>query len=85
MALCMSDFQENKEDILNPDIIKEKIAKDIGKKVRVTVYGLRNKTCLYDGSIKGIYPNIFTIYDGTNEKSFNYRDIITGDIKIKYM
>lgn len=69
---------------MNPEIIKEKIEKDIGKKVRITVYGLRNKTNLYDGVIKAIYPNIFTIYDGNGEKSFSYRDVITGDIKIKY-
>ena len=69
---------------MNPDIIKEKIEKDIGKKVRITVYGLRNKTTFYDGIVKAIYPNIFTIFDGLNEKSFSYRDVITGDIKIKY-
>lgn len=69
---------------MNPEIIKEKIEKDIGKKVRITVYGLRNKTNIYDGIINQTYPNIFTIYDGNLEKSFSYRDIITGDIKIKY-
>ena len=69
---------------MNPEIIKEKIEKDIGKKVRITVYGLRNKTCLYDAIIKATYPNIFTIFDGNSEKSFSYRDVITGDIKIKY-
>jgi len=63
---------------------KLKIEKDIGKKVRITVYGLRNKTNLYDGVIKATYPNIFTIFDGLSEKSFSYRDVITGDIKIKY-
>ncbi len=70
---------------MNPDIIKEQIKKNIDKKVRITVHGLRNKTNLYDGNIKAIYPNIFTIYDGNYEKSFSYRDVITGDIKIKYM
>lgn len=77
-------FHENRRKILNPEIIKEKIEKDIGKKVRITVYGLRNKTNLYDGVIKATYPNIFTIFDGISEKSFSYRDVITGDIKIKY-
>lgn len=80
----MLDFPENRRKKLNPDIIKEKIEKNIGKEIRVTVYGLRNKTNFYDGIIKATYPNIFTIIDGNTEKSFSYRDVITGDIKIKY-
>lgn len=46
---------------------------------------MRNKTDYYEGIIKAVYPNIFTIIERTTEKSFNYRDIITGDIKIKYL
>jgi len=69
---------------LNPEFIKEEIAKNIGHKVKITVYGMRNKTNIYYGIIKKAYPNIFTILEGTNEKSFSYRDLITGDIKIKY-
>ena len=69
---------------MNPDFIKENIQKKIGRKVRITVYGMRNKTNIYDGVIYKTYPNIFTILDSGNEKSFSYRDVITGDIKIKY-
>ena len=70
---------------MNIDIVKRNIAKNIGKTVRVTVYGLRNKVDRYCGTIKGIYPNIFSIMVDGMEKSFPYRDIITGDIKLKYL
>lgn len=70
---------------MNIDIIKNEINKNIGKKVLVTVYGMRNKIDRYEGTILNTYPNIFTInYDGM-EKSFTYREVITKDIKIKYL
>lgn len=45
---------------------------------------MRNKTNEYNGYITAVYPNIFTILTVDGEKSFAYRDIITGDIKINY-
>ena len=70
---------------MNINIIKEQIARNINKKVIISVYGLRNKINRYEGSIYKLYPNIFTILMNNEEKSFNYRDVITGDIKIKYL
>ncbi len=69
---------------MNLYIIREEIKKNINRNVIVTVYGLRNRKCVYEGVIKGIYPNIFTIVNRGIEKSFSYADVITGDIKIKY-
>lgn len=69
---------------MNPDFIKEELKEKIGKKVKIIAYGMRNKSSEYEGIINALYPNIFTIKYGNSEKSFNYRDIITGDIKIKY-
>ena len=70
---------------MNIDTIKDTIKKNIGKNVRVTVYGMRNKINYYEGQIYKMYPNIFTIYLDNEEKSFAYRDIITKDISIKYL
>lgn len=70
---------------MNINIIKEEICKKINNKVEVTVYGLRNKTYKYEGRIVGIYPNFFTIDYRGDEKSFNYRDIVTKDVKVKYL
>lgn len=69
---------------MNLDIIKEKISSSIGKNVKITVYGLRNKINFYEGRIYKTYPNIFTILINNEEKSFAYRDIATKDIKITY-
>lgn len=70
---------------MNIDNIKSIIKNNVGKEVRVTVYGMRNKVNHYDGTIYKLYPNIFTILSGGEEKSFAYRDIITKDINVKYM
>lgn len=70
---------------MNIELTKNEINSKVGKKVYITVYGMRNKIDRYEGTIKNIYPNIFTIDINGKEKSFSYRDIITKDIKIKYL
>jgi len=70
---------------LNINIVKDEILENINKPVEIKVYGMRNKINSYKGIIKAIYPNIFTIIENNSEKSFSYADIITGDIKIKYL
>lgn len=69
---------------MNSYIIRGEIKKNINKAVIITVYGLRNRKCVYEGIIKGVYPNIFSVDVNGLEKSFSYADVITGDIKIKY-
>lgn len=70
---------------MNIDIIKNELKTNLGKNVRITVYGLRNKIDYFEGKIYKIYPNIFTILYEGGEKSFTYRDIITKDINVKYL
>lgn len=70
---------------MNINIIKEEITSHINKKVLVSVYGMRNRVNRYEGIIYKTYPNIFTILENGEEKSFPYRDVITGDVKIKYI
>lgn len=70
---------------MNINITKDEIARSVNKKVIISVYGLRNRISRYEGIIYKAYPNIFTILIDGKEKSFSYRDIITGDIKIKYI
>ncbi len=70
---------------MNINIVKEEISKNINKKVRIAVYGLRNRVNKYEGIIYKIYPNLFTVLIDGEEKSFNYRDVITGEVKIKYL
>lgn len=70
---------------MNIDMVKKEISSKLGKKVRITVYGMRNKIDYYEGPIYKVYPNIFTILYFGEEKSFTYRDIITKDINVKYL
>lgn len=70
---------------MNINIIKDEIKNNINRKIIISVYGLRNKVNRYEGNIYKIYPNIFTVLIDGEEKSFTYRDVITGDVKIKYL
>ena len=70
---------------MNINIVKEKISKNINRKVSISVYGLRNRVNRYEGIIYKMYPNLFTVLVNGEEKSFNYRDVITGEVKIKYL
>lgn len=70
---------------MNINIVKEEISKNINRKVSIVVYGLRNRVNRYEGIIYKMYPNLFTVLVNGEEKSFNYRDVITGEVKIKYL
>ncbi len=70
---------------MNLNIIKNELQSNLNKKVRVAVYGLRNRVDRFEGILYKIYPNIFTILINGEEKSFTYRDVITGEVKIKYL
>ena len=69
---------------MNLDAVKDNITKNIGKKVVVTVYGMRNKINKYEGVFYKVYPNIFSIMTDYGEKSFSYNEYITGEVKIRY-
>ena len=68
---------------MNINKTKEEVAKMINKKAIIFVYGIRNRVSKYEGIIYKAYPNIFTVLVDGEEKSFTYRDLITGDVKIK--
>ncbi len=70
---------------MNINIIKEEIKSKINRKVNISVFGLRNRVNRYEGVIYKVYPNIFTVLIDGEEKSFTYRDVITGEVKIKYL
>lgn len=70
---------------MNINLVKEEISKKLNSKVMVFVYGMRNRVSRLEGILYKIYPNLFTILVDGEEKSFCYRDVITGDVKIKYL
>lgn len=57
----------------------------LNQKVEVSVYGLRNKTEYFIGTLSKMYPYIFTVLVNDVEKSFNYADVITGEVQVKYL
>lgn len=70
---------------MNINLIKEEIAKKVNRKVLVSIYGMRNKVSRVEGILYKTYPNIFTVLVNGEEKSFSYRDVIIGDVKLKYL
>lgn len=70
---------------LNIEIVKDKMSHHVGDKVEVSVFGLRNKKEYFIGKISKMYPYIFTVQVNGIEKSFNYADIITGEVVVKYL
>lgn len=70
---------------MNINLVKEEISKKLNSKVMVSVFGMRNRVSRLEGILYKIYPNLFTVMVDGEEKSFCYRDVITGDVKIKYL
>ena len=79
----MLDIQDR--GLMNIEIVKNEMQKHLNEKVEVSVFGLRNKTEYFIGTISRLYPYIFTVKVNGIEKSFNYADIITGEVEVKYM
>ena len=44
---------------------------------------MRNKNHHYYGVVSGIYPYVFTVLVNGKEKSFNYSDVIIGEVVVK--
>lgn len=70
---------------MNLDLIKQEICANVNKLVEIKVYGTRNKVDTIIGNISNVYPNIFTVLENGENHSFRYADIITGEIKLKYL
>lgn len=70
---------------MNINIVKDEISKKLGNKVSILVYGMRSRVNRFEGILYKVYPNLFTVLTQGVEKSFCYRDVITGDVKIKYL
>ncbi len=70
---------------MNINLVREEIEKKVNRKVLVSVFGMRNKVSRLEGVLYKTYPNIFTVLINGEEKSFSYRDVIIGDVKIRYL
>ena len=70
---------------MNPNVIRENLNAHIGERVMVKIYGMRNKTDSFVGTLKDIYPQIFTVDTGATLKSFSYSDIINGEVVLSFI
>uniref|UniRef100_UPI003FF0AED3 Veg family protein n=1 Tax=Candidatus Ventrenecus sp. TaxID=3085654 RepID=UPI003FF0AED3 len=69
---------------MNLDIVRENMKKYLNKNVKIDVYGMRNKNYEYYGIVSGLYPYVFTVLIDGTQKSFNYSDVIIGDVVVNF-
>lgn len=69
---------------MNLDIVRENMKKYLNKTVKIDVYGMRNKNYEYYGVVSGLYPYVFTVLIDGTQKSFNYSDVIIGDVVVNF-
>lgn len=67
------------------DKIKLDISSKLNKKVNIKINNIRNKAEIFEGVIKELYSRIFVVetIDGI-KRSFNYSDILTGNIELDF-
>ncbi len=69
---------------MNLDIVRENMKKYLNKTVKIDVYGMRNKNHEYYGVVSGLYPYVFTVLIDGKQQSFNYSDVIIGDVVVNF-
>ena len=69
---------------MNLDIVRENMKKYLNKTVKIDVYGMRNKNHEYYGVVSGLYPYVFTVLIDCKQQSFNYSDVIIGDVVVNF-
>lgn len=70
---------------MNPYVIRENLANHIGEKVKVKIFGMRNKTDSFIGILSNTYPQIFSIDTGNSVKTFSYAEIINGEVELTFL
>lgn len=65
--------------------IRNDMKKNIGKQVKIVTKCCRNKSDVFVGVINGVYPNIFTISDGNETKSFSFSELLIKDITLYFI
>ena len=70
---------------MNPIVIRENLMNHKGERVKVKIYGMRNKTDCFIGILKDIYPQIFTIETRETIKSFSYSELINKEVVLSFI
>ncbi len=70
---------------MNPIVIRENLMTHKGERVKVKIFGMRNKTDSFIGILKDIYPQIFTIQTQDTIKSFSYSELINKEVVLSFI
>ncbi len=66
--------------------IKIKVSENIGSKVKIMVFGSRNKNEEYFGIIHEVYDQVFIVKLLNNDiKSFSYVDVLTKTVQMIFL
>lgn len=65
--------------------IRKDMKQNLGKRVKIITKCCRNKSDVFVGVINGVYPNIFTISDGKETKSFSFSELLIKDITLYFI
>jgi len=65
--------------------IRKEMKQNLGKRVKIITKCCRNKSDVFVGVINGVYPNIFTISDGKETKSFSFSELLIKDITLYFI
>ncbi len=70
---------------MNPLVIRDELLKHIGDRVLVKIFGMRNKSDKFIGTLKDIYPQIFTVDVEGVIRSFSYAELISGEVVLSFI
>ena len=66
--------------------IKKELYVNSLKRLKIKINNIRNKSEYISGNIIEMYERIFIVNcDDSIKRSFNYSDILTGNIEVEYM
>lgn len=70
---------------MNPIVIRENLSTHKGERVLVKIFGMRNKTDSFIGTLKDIYPQIFTVEVNGSIRSFSYGELINKEVVLSFI
>lgn len=70
---------------MNPLVIRDNLLTKKGTRVLVQIYGMRNKKDKFVGTLKDIYPQIFTVEVEGTIRSFSYSELINGEVVLSFI
>ena len=69
--------------------IRNELAEQVGKTVKLTAYESRNRVTERVGTLSNTYPSVFIVeiaedQDSVDRVSYNYIDILTGSVELSF-